>query len=289
MYNRFSFGYDFIQQYGQAITDTENYYAISNIHSLTTRSEYITFMEKCNLNYKETSLDILKTNMLDIIISVKEKLFDHRVVAQICKTQLINNNVVVYLNTSFNRSQSDNYDIVIIATYTNLNQMLLPEQYLKFQFELCEKPVIQLPEKYKNKSVVIMDGPFMCIDPLGNTPYHVMGNVVHAIHHCNIGYFPYIPFEYETLLNRGIIKIPPITNFDKFIQSAQAYFHDIEEAIHIGSMYTVRTVLPYQEQNDARPTNIIPIDKKHMIVFSGKIPTCVSVASDINNMIYSNQ
>ena len=46
-----------------------------------------------------------------------------------------------------------------------------------------------------------MDGPFMCIDPLSDTGYHVMGNVVHAIHN-NIGYSPEIPKEFENQLNK---------------------------------------------------------------------------------------
>ena len=57
------------------------------------------------------------------------------------------------------------------ATYTSLNEFTDKKQ--DYQFELCEKPVIKLPEKYNNKSVVIMDGPFMCIDPLGETIAYV--------------------------------------------------------------------------------------------------------------------
>ena len=47
--------------------------------------------------------------------------------------------------------------------------------------------MVKLPEQFKNKSVVVLDGPFTCIDPYGNTDYHVMGNVVHAIHDTMVG------------------------------------------------------------------------------------------------------
>ena len=110
-------------------------------------------------------------------------------------------------------------DYVINSTYANLNQLLSEDKQKDYQFELCEKPVIKLPEQYKNKSVVIMDGPFMCIDPLGDSDLHVMGNVVHAIHSTNVGKFPEYDKKFDDLLNKGIVKNPSITNIDKFIEA----------------------------------------------------------------------
>ena len=60
----------------------------------------------------------------------------------------------------------------------------------EYKYQLIEKPVVIPPLSLRNRSVVIIDGPFMCIDPLGDTDYHVMGNVVHAIHTRNIGKYP---------------------------------------------------------------------------------------------------
>ena len=81
--------------------------------------------------------------------------------------------------------------MVVNCTYSNKNELSIDKKDL--QFELCEKLVIKLPKKFRNKSFVIMDGPFMCIDPYGDTDYHVMGNVVHAIHNRNISNFPDLP------------------------------------------------------------------------------------------------
>ena len=43
-------------------------------------------------------------------------------------------------------------------------------------------------------------------------------------------------------------------DIDRFIESAKKFFPEIEESEHIGSMYTVRTVLPYKDETDERPT-----------------------------------
>ena len=132
-----------------------------------------------------------------------------------------------------------------------------------------------------------MDGPFMCIDPLGDTDYHVMGNVVHAIHATNTGKFPVYDSKYENLLNNGIVENPSITNFDKFIESAKQFFIDIEKAEHIGSMFTFRTVLPNREHDDARPTLIKQEEEDSRIfsLFSGKIGTCVDAAMGVLSKI----
>ena len=88
-------------------------------------------------------------------------------------------------------------DVALPRNCDSWNQILSEDKQKDYQFELCEKPVIKLPEQYKNKSVVIMDGPFMCIDPYGQTGYHVMGNVVHAIHETSVGFSPNFPKNKE--------------------------------------------------------------------------------------------
>ena len=133
-----------------------------------------------------------------------------------------------------------------------------------------------------------MDGPFMCIDPLGNTDLHVMGNVVHAIHSTNVGKFPKYDMRFDKLLNNGIIKNPPITNIDKFIESAKKFFVDMDKAEHMGSMYTFRTVLPNRDKDDARPTTVERAGNKLFTLFSGKIGTSVYASKTLIDLIKNN-
>ena len=74
-----------------------------------------------------------------------------------------------------------------------------------------------------------MDGPFMCLDPYDSTDYHVLGNVVHAIHDTTIGYEPILNNDLEKYLNKGIIENPKITNIDKFIDTGKVYFDGFED------------------------------------------------------------
>jgi hypothetical protein len=168
-----------------------------------------------------------------------------------------------------------------------LNQLVDSWKVQDYQFELCEKPIFKLPEQYSNKSIVIMDGPFMCFDPLAESEYHLGGNVVHAIHVRNIGEKPEIPSVYKNYLNKGLIVKPKYTNVDRFIESAKKFFPDIEQAEHIGSMYTIRTVLPNKDNTDERPT-IVTQHENNFVLFSGKVGNCVDAADKIIRLINEN-
>ena len=277
----------FQKEYPKSIIngDIDHYYCISSTDSLVSSTQYIDFMNEVGLDYKISSLDIIKKDSISLIVKVDELLFDPIVLKTLCEKNIQKYNVNLFLNKEVNIQNLQKYDYIINSTYSNINALLPKKLHKDYQFELCEKPLVKLPKSYKNKSIVIMDGPFMCVDPYGNTGYHVMGNVVHAIHSTNVGKFPYTPKEYVSLLNKGIVENPSITNIDKFIYSAKTFFKDIEKLEHIGSMFTFRTVLPNRDKDDARPTIVDQINSKQFVVFSGKIPTCVEAYKKISNII----
>jgi len=280
----------FIKEYGDALVNgkIEHYYCIAKEDSLVNAKQYWTFLNEMNLPYKEKKLDFIHENVVDLVVQVKEFLFDSNRLRKICWDKLKKYNVNVNLNTKYIDSIYNDDDYVINSTYANSNQLLSEDKQKDYQFELCEKPVIKLPKQYKNKSVVIMDGPFMCIDPYGDTGLHVMGNVVHAIHSTNVGKFPEYDSKFDELLNKGIVKNPSITNIDKFIESAKKFFIDIDKAEHIGSMFTFRTVLPNRDKDDARPTLVEQTGNNQFTLFSGKIGTCIDTSKKLINLIKSN-
>ena len=274
---------NFSKEYGRAVlgNDIEHYYCISRHNSLTSPDQYVEFLAKAGLEYELSKLDVVKEGAVSLTVKVDELLFDPHKLKDMCRQNLYDNGANVKLGTKFHCDWVGDYDYVINATYSECNMLLPASKRANYQFELCEKPVVLLPKQYKNKSIVIMDGPFMCIDPMGNTGYHVMGHVVHAIHMSNVGRFPKCDQSYKNLLNNGIIKNPKITNFSKFVEAANHFFMDISSIKHIGSMFTFRAVLPDRDKDDARPTVIDYLSDKYCFVFSGKISTCVNIADKI--------
>lgn len=275
------FSVQFEKQFRQAImrSDTKHYYAIASNDSLTSAQEYIEFLDELALDYE--IVESLPNT--DLTVKVSERLYDPMILKKLVENRLTGAGVEVLLDDDVSRDTLGAQGFKVAATYANLNQWAdAPEIY---QYELCEKPVFRLPEQYRSKSIVVMDGPFMCIDPLGSSGTHVMGNVKHAIHSSNIGVAPIIPPGYENLINKGVIKDPDCSKVDLFIDSAKAFFLGIEEAEYLGSMFTFRAVKPFREHDDARPTLVDFVEPNTATIFSGKICTCVKAATQVADLI----
>ena len=272
----------FKRKYEQSVLNgsIEHYYCIASEDSLISSDEYLEFLDEHRLNYK--IVDSLKNT--DLTVKVEEELFDSRVLRHSVKKKLFANNVNIKINHESDKKNFNSYDVIVFATYSNINQYL--NKKINYQFEVCEKPVVKLSDRYKNKSIVVMDGPFMCLDPYGTTDYHVLGNVVHAIHETNIGTAPIIKNKkLLDYINKGIIYQPDITNIDKFIETGERFFEDFSNLEHIGSMFTVRAVLKDREHDDARPTLVEKHGDNIFTLFSGKIDTCVDASNELIKMI----
>ena len=260
---------------------SKQFYAISSMGSKISPTEYELFMEKCGLYYRVVENDLVTSNVAELY-EVDERLFDPYKLYTQCSKYLSNSKVGLHLKAEFTKDMESQFDYVVNCTYSNLNQ--ISDDCKDYQFEVCEKPVVKLPSKYKGKGIVVMDGPFTCIDPYSDTDYHVVGNVVHAIHSSCVGKYPRISDELSELINKGVIKNPPITKFKLFKDSLKHFF-GIEEIEHIGSMYTIRTVLPYREFDDARPSIVQKESDSKYLLFSGKISTCIDTANELNQYI----
>ena len=272
------------------LTNFEHYYCISKENSITSADQFLAFCNKFQLEYTKSELSFINKNNIEICVRVKESVYDPKKLKQVCLKKLKEQNIKIHLNSEVDEDLFEEFDRVVICTYANTNQLLkkYPTKQDEYQFELCEKPVVKLPESFKNKSVVIMDGPFMCIDPLGNTDLHLLCNVVHEIHQTNIGKYPHIDKKFIDLIDKGIIKNPSQTNFPKFIESTVGFIPEIKKAEHVGSMFTYRAVPPRVEETDARPTIVKEIDSKIVALFSGKITTCVEAARKVEKIFDKN-
>lgn len=261
----------------------EHLYGIAEKNSLINADQYKSFLHDMNLSFEEQR----PLPGCQLTISANERLFDPSVLRYIVSQKLYASGVDIHLKTEvkdLNEYKSD-YDVIVIATYSMLNQLLTKKK--EYQFEVCEKPVVKLPKVFHNKSIVIMDGPFACLDPYEFEGQFVLGNVVHAIHETNVGTEPIVnDKKLRSYLNRGLIRNPEITNIDKFIESGKTFFgEEFADLEHVGSMYTIRTVLKNRDHDDARPTLVAHEEDNVYSIFSGKIDTCVSAANELVEMI----
>ena len=118
----------------------------------------------------------------------------------------------------------------------------------------------------------------MCLDPF-KEGYHVLGHVDHAIHSRNVGKIPKVDKTLRKYLNKGIIRNPKVTKIKDFIEAGMQFFDGFDKLEHVGSMYTIRTVLADREYDDARPTIVKQEGGGVYTLFSGKVDTCVDAAN----------
>jgi len=264
--------YSFKRKYQDCVVngDITHMYSISSEDSLVSADEYKEFLNDMNLTFEERE----PMPNCDLTIVADEELFNPNLLQNNMKNKLWGSYINVHTNSEIKEldKYKEEYDVIVLATYSNINQ--LRDKKKEYQFEVCEKPVVKLPKFFDDTSIVIMDGPFMCLDPYGDD--FVLGNVVHAIHERNVGTKPIVSDELKPYLNKGLIRNPKITNIDKFIESGVKYFGDeFADLEHIGSMYTIRAVLKDRDHDDARPTLVNHEGGNVYSLFSGKIDTCV--------------
>ena len=275
--------YSFKRKYEDCVVNggITHMYSIASDDSMVSGEEYKKFLDDMNLSYYERE----PMPNCDLTIVADEELFCPKKLSDSLQKKVWSSHINIETNTEVKSLDElkEKYDIVVVATYSNINQLL--DKKREYQFEVCEKPVVRLPKIFEDISIVIMDGPFMCLDPYENEN-HVLGNVVHAIHETNIGEKPKVSDELKSYLNKGVIKNPKITNIDKFIDSGVKYFGDeFGDLEHIGSMYTIRAVLKDRDHDDARPTLVNHEGDNIYTLFSGKIDTCVNAGRELIRIV----
>lgn len=280
----------FIKEYKDSIyTGCQNLYAIASQGSHVNSSEYLEFLEKHSLKYK-----IIKNNNLlvdgsySLLIEAEEALIDYQAQKKIVKERLTNNKYIkVKLNKKYSKDLDSEFDFIVNCTYGMGNHLLPSTLQKEYKYQLLEKIVVAPPKSLLNKSLVIVDGPFMCIDPIPQTNLSVLGNVVHAIHKTNHGNNPSIENVPIDIKPWQDIKKSEESRFNLFISHAKNYIQNISESQFKYSMVGYRVLIPGLEKTDERLTSL-QHSGKYINIFSGKIDTCSWAAEELLKILKKN-
>jgi glycine/D-amino acid oxidase-like deaminating enzyme len=279
----------FMQEYGRAVITPgkrkhhEQLYAIASEDSLVTASEYLTFLNQQDLPYRIVDHPrplLIDEDKVDLVVSVLESAIEPALLTQEVAQKLDDHGVKIHLRSPAHLEMRAEYDKIIVAAYANSSSAVrdLGCKSEAFQYETVEKCVVLLPDVYKNEGVVIMDGPFGCVDPYGWQKTHLLSHVEEAIWLRTFGGEPAVPQNVDEYIDAGLILKPKHTRFKRMRDSLAEYLPGVRDAKHVGSLYTVRTVLPNKEATDARPTMVEQLDDSVVRIFSGKLGTCVEAA-----------
>ena len=278
----------FINFFGEKIFgNTKNLYGVAANNSKTTYDDYIKFLKKNKLDYKKTKDKNFSKQVNGKILS-SEKNLNYFKAKKIILKKLKNKNIKIYYKTLFTKRFIEDYDKIIIATYEN-NNSILKELGIKiinkYKYELIEKIIIKLPNKLKNKSYMIIDGDFICLDPYVGTKFHLLSDVKNSKIEILKSKYPNFKNFKKKYLNLGVVKNKRISNFKKFIKHGTIYLPFLVKAKYIGSYYTTRTLKINKEKTDERLNQIVKNNKKIISIFSGKWNTCFGIAKELNKLI----
>jgi hypothetical protein len=278
----------FRAEYGDAIvTGGRHYYAIAKEGSKVSGLEYVAFCMRHGLSFASAyDCGFVASDAVDVVLSVEESRIDLEDLRAIVERRLAKEGVTVHFEPA-TQSLRDKFDWIVIAAYASTNEVAseFGARVEPFQFEVVEKPLVRMPSKFRNTGIVIMDGEFCCIDPYGNTDLHVMGHVKHAIHAANVGLKAIVPPHLKDYLNCGLVVNPEHTRFQDFIDAGVKFIPGLRDAEMVGSMWTVRAVLPYRDETDERPTLVRQCGERIVSIFSGKLSTATVAAQQVTDII----
>ena len=268
----------FREEYGDClIEDGIQLYAIAK-DSITSGDEFMAFMDRERLEY--VICPGVSKKSCTHVFEVREPRIDETRMAEMAIARLFAAGVKVHTGTPLPEDSRDRFDKIVVCTYENINSVLsslgvVGEEY---KFQVVEKPIINMGKNFKGVSIVILDGPFCCLDPHGKD-HHVLGHVTEANHCENVGLYPEIPSELAPYINSGVHDCP-LSKKDRIISAAKDYIPAVGDAEYIGSMFTVRAHLAGVEDTDKRPT-LIREHGQVLSVFSGKLGTAVEAGQEI--------
>ena len=172
----------FKKNYYKYLKKIPSFYCIEN-ESKTNFHEYINFFKKNDLEFEIIKKNkFIKKENLEGIIKAEEGCYDHLGITKMIKHELMNKNIKIVKNFDLkeaknikgtlklisknNKSLSNNFDVIINATYDKSNEILKKfkiKNLTKYSYQLTEIAVVH--SKKKIPGITIMDGDFITIMP----------------------------------------------------------------------------------------------------------------------------
>ena len=192
------------------------------------------------------------------------------------------------MNQELNSQDIKSYYKIFIVTYKNNNLLLKKlggKPKRRFRYELVEKLLVKLPQKYKKLSMVVLDGKFLCIDPYIGTKLHLLSHVKYSKIKIINSLYPNFEKKFNKLLKREKLRNLKGTKFKKIINDGSKYLSFLKKSKYISSFYLVRAIMSDSKIDDDRTNQIGKPDNKIVTILSGKWNTAVTLSYKILNTL----
>ena len=282
--------YEFTKFYSKNVFgNTQNYYAISKYKSKISLKKYLNFLKKNKLIIKKSNIPYNK-NIISNFFLTKEKSLNYFNFSRVIKKKILKQKIKIFNNSTISKKDLIKYDKVIVCTYSQNTKVLnnLGIKHLpKYRYELVEKILVKLPNKFKNKSFIIMDGEFACLDPYLGTNYHLLSDVKNSKLEIINSKFPQFRHKMKNQINKGVDYKVTNSNFYKFLENCKKFMPFLKNAKFVGSFKVIRTLSLNKESknNDERLSYIKIHSNKIISILAGKWNTSIYIAKKIGEII----
>jgi len=261
----------FADRFSTVINDTARHHYLVAQGGLTSGQQFLDFCHREGLAYQLADRSLVQPTV-EVAVTVPESFIALPELRRVLKKEIRSAGVDVHCDTEVDPRELSG--LVVDATYGQYTTSPL-------RFEVTEIALIGLGAQYRGMSFVVMDGPFISLDPLGEL--HMLYDVTHSVHHANVGTAPEIPAHLVGLVDRGVIRTRH-SHVDEMQLTARRYLKGIGMPTYHGSLFTVRAVLPDVDATDERPT-LVERTGDLITVLSGKLDTAIEAARKVVSLL----
>lgn len=259
----------FILDFRKAIiSDFVKLYAIARKNSMVNANQFFRIYKMMNAPIQVAGNEyksLFNADLIEEIFKVKEYAFDAVLLKNILKEKLVSKNIPFFYNSEVEKviNSSDGNIVlnfrnsesvchakhVFNCTYSQINKLLYNSgmELLPFKHEITELALIEIPERLKNISVTVMDGPFFSLVPFPSLKLYSLSHVRYTPH-CH-----WIETDQFQDGEKELDRIRKNTNYVYMIKDAIRYLPILESSKYIKSIYEIKTVLVKNEIDDGRP------------------------------------
>ena len=272
---------EFNKYFSDCYMKSKNYYAISKKNSLTDFDKYIKVLKKNKLNFKIIEHELLKKENIQGAILADEKLINIFLIKKRFKEIINRLGIKVVLNKTINIDENfiKHYDNVFLCTYDNNNNNLkfFESSKKNYYYQLVEKIITRTPKEFNNKSFVILDGPFMCIDPYYKNNLSILGSVNDSVIESKNDKYHDFEKKFNNINSKYYHHLPNL-KFPKIKKSFENYLNGFDKTNYFKSFIVVRCTI--KKANDERITKV-NTNKNLFKIYSGKWISCMETANNI--------
>ncbi|MEM7445873.1 MAG: FAD-dependent oxidoreductase [Pseudomonadota bacterium] len=279
------------------IPGVTNDYFISSENSLTSAQGYVEFCDRLHLPYRTIDLSRYRPRVanVDLGIGTDELMFDPSILRALMTKRLQDAGAGVRLETQIigitrrgpaafevetDQGSRERFQAVVNCSYSDLNRLT---DQLGYDVDSCRHEYVAVPvvklDLPRTVSITVMDGPFMCLLPLGHDGTYLLFDLVNcALSEVNTLQLDagWVSENREALAQRNQAEL-----FDTIRERCGFFVPKTREAELVGFWQGIRTVLTSSTPTSARRSEVTLHEDGYLTVFSGKIDHCLWVAQEV--------